>query len=74
MVMSVDLSESIVSEAKTVSKVLNRSIAGQIEHWVKIGRIAEENPDLTYEFIKNILIAQEEAKEGRLEEYHFDSK
>jgi hypothetical protein len=33
-----------------------------LEHWVRIGRIVEENPDLTYEFIKNILIAQQEAQ------------
>lgn len=74
MAMTVKLSESIISEAKIMSKALNRSIAGQIEHWARIGRIAEENPDLTYEFIKNILIAQEEAKADKLETYHFDSK
>ena len=45
----------------------NRSLAGQIEHWAKIGKIAEENPDLSYEFIKNILIAQEEAKAEKLQ-------
>ena len=74
MSTAVKLSESIVSEAKIMSKALNRSIAGQIEHWAKIGKIAEENPDLTYEFIKNILIAQQEAKSGKLELYIFDKK
>ena len=34
----------------------------QIEHWVKIGRIAEENPDLPYNFIKDILLSLEEEK------------
>lgn len=47
-------------------------MAGQIEHWAKIGRLAEENPDLTYELIKNLLIAQQEAKLGKLEAYSFD--
>lgn len=69
---AVKLSESIISEAKIISKALNRSVAGQIEHWAKIGRLAEENPDLTYEFIKNLLIAQQEAKFGKLENYSFD--
>lgn len=46
---AVKLSEHIVSEAKVISKALNRSVSGQIEHWAKIGRLAEENPDLTYE-------------------------
>lgn len=69
---TVKLSKSIVSEARIISKALNRSLAGQIEHWAKIGRLAEENPELTYEFIKNILIAQQEAVANKLEEYVFD--
>lgn len=71
---TVKLSEGIISEAKIMSKALNRSVAGQIEHWAKIGRIAEENPDLTYEFIKNILIAQQEARAGKLQPYVFDKQ
>jgi hypothetical protein len=72
MATAVKLSENIVSEAKIISKALNRSIAGQIEHWAKIGRIAEENPDLTYELIKNILISQQEVQADNLEPYKFD--
>lgn len=71
---TVKLSEGIVSEAKIMSKALNRSVAGQIEHWAKIGRIAEENPDLTYELIKNILIAQQEARAGKSQPYVFDKQ
>ena len=41
---------------------------------VKIKQIMEENPDLTYDFIKNILIASEEADAGKLKEYSFDEK
>jgi ParD-like antitoxin of type II ParDE toxin-antitoxin system len=74
MATAVKLSEHIISEAKIISKALNRSVAGQIEHWVRIGKIAEENPDLSYEFIKNILIAQEEVEAGKLKSYHFDEK
>jgi len=69
MASAVKLSETIVSEAKVMSRALNRSIAGQIEHWAKIGKLAEENPELTYEFIKNILIAQQEIHEGKIESY-----
>ncbi len=72
MSSAVKLSDKIVKEAKSISKALNRSVAGQIEHWVKIGKIAEENPDLTYELIKNILISQHEAEAGNLEQYKFD--
>jgi ParD-like antitoxin of type II bacterial toxin-antitoxin system len=69
---SVKLSQNIITEAKIMSKAFNRSVAGQIEHWAKIGRLAEENPDLTYEFIKNILIAQQEALADKNQEYKFD--
>lgn len=74
MATAVKLSETIVSEAKVMSKALNRSVAGQIEHWAKIGKIAEENPDLTYQFIKDILIASQEAQAGKLEPYVFNKK
>ena len=74
MTMAIELSESIVSEAGIIAKALNRSVAGQIEYWAKIGRIAEENPDLTYEVIKNILIAQEEISAGKTEPYIFNKK
>ena len=53
---SVKLSETIISEAKVVSKALNRSVAGQIEYWAKIGKIAEENPNLTFEKLKEIIL------------------
>jgi hypothetical protein len=65
---SVKLSEDIISSAKIMSKALNRSIAGQIEYWAKIGKIAEENPDLNYELIKNILIGRSH------ENFHRDLK
>ena len=74
MATAVKLSENIVSEARIISKACNRSIAGQIEYWAKIGKIAEENQDLTYDFIKNILIARQEAKAGKLKAYQFDKK
>jgi hypothetical protein len=74
MPMAVKLSDAIVSDAQIRSKALNRSVAGQIEYWAKIGKIAEENPDLTFEFIKNLLISQQEVQAGKLEAYHYSKK
>jgi hypothetical protein len=71
MSSAVKLSDEIVSEAKIASKVLNRSVAGQIEHWAKIGKIAEANPDLTYEFIKDILLGLQELEAGEKHPYEF---
>ncbi len=74
MSTSVKLSQEMITEAKVKSKVFNRSIAGQIEYWAKIGRIAEENPDLTYEFVKKILISLNEIEQGLGEPYVFRKK
>ncbi|MBV8660823.1 MAG: ParD-like family protein [Candidatus Dependentiae bacterium] len=72
MATSVKLSDEMVMQAKTMSRALNRSIAGQIEYWAKIGKIVEENPDLTYDFIKKLLIAKEESLAGNVTPYEFD--
>jgi len=74
MAISVKLSDDIVAQAKTMSRALNRSVAGQIEYWAKIGKIAEENPDLNYDFIKKLLIAREESQAGVLVPYEFDAQ
>jgi DNA polymerase III psi subunit len=62
MVSDSKLSGALIKQAERTAKALNRSVAEQIEHWVRIGMVAEENPDLTYEFIKKILSAQQEAQ------------
>ncbi|MCC5845120.1 MAG: hypothetical protein JJU05_12800 [Verrucomicrobia bacterium] len=64
------ISSDLAREARTRSSVEKRSLTGQIEFWASIGRIAEENPELPYSFIKELLIAREEAKSAR-EEYVF---
>ncbi len=66
------LDESLVNDAKIIGEVMSRSAAKQVEHWAKIGRIMEDNPDLTYEFVKDTLIAKAEADAGKLEAYSFD--
>lgn len=43
----------------------------QINHWAKIGKIAEENPDLSFQFIQSVLEAREEALNGQTEPYVF---
>lgn len=71
MPTAVRISEELVFEAKKMSKVEHRSITGQIEHWARIGKIAEENPNLTYDLIKEILLGVEELEYGPKTEYHF---
>ena len=71
MTTEVRVSDKLVREAKLFSKVDNRSVTGQIEHWARIGKCAEENPDLTYSLIKGILIGLEELDQGESSEYKF---
>lgn len=71
MASAVRISDKLVRDAKLYSKVDNRSVTGQIEHWARIGKCAEENPDLTYSLIKEILIGLEELVQGESSEYKF---
>ncbi len=72
MATAVRISSKLVTEAKLFSKLDQRSLTGQIEHWAKIGKCAEENPDLTYSLIKDILLGMEELEQGEFSEYKFD--
>jgi len=71
MPSAVKISDSLANKAKTRSKIEKRSFAGQIEYWATIGEIVEENPDMPYTFIKDILIGREQANNGELSEYIF---
>ena len=71
MTNAVRVSEDLVREAKIYSKVDKRSVTGQIEYWARIGKCAEENPNLTYNLIKEILIGLVELEEGESSEYRF---
>ena len=70
----VKLSDKLVAQAKRHAGIGHRSIPKQIEHWSQIGRIAEENPNLSYNFIKDIMLALDESHYGEISEYSFDNK
>ncbi|MBW1671943.1 MAG: hypothetical protein JRI32_06795 [Deltaproteobacteria bacterium] len=71
MATAVRITDELVIEAKKFSKIDNRSLTGQIEHWARIGKCAEENSDLTYSLIKDILIGLAELEQGESSEYKF---
>lgn len=71
MTRAVRVSDELLREAKNYSDIDNRSITGQIEHWVRIGKNAEENPDLTYTMIREILIGIKELEKEESSEYNF---
>ena len=57
--IAVRVSDQLVKQARIYSHIEDRSTSGQIEYWAKIGKIAEENPDLTFTIIKDILRGME---------------
>lgn len=68
MAINVKLSEKLVEQARLNGRAQHRSVPKQIEYWSQIGKIAEENPDLPFQMIRDILLSmQEEATE----EYRF---
>jgi len=69
--VSIRLEESLVNKAKVIGDALSRSPAKQIEHWAKIGKMMEDNPDLPYQFVKEATIAKAEKEASELEEYKF---
>ncbi len=69
MSVNVKLSEALVDQAKRYAQIQHRSVPKQIEYWSQIGKIAEENPDLPFVMIRDILIADQEEVVG---EYEFN--
>ena len=71
MSTTIRISDELVKEARKYSNIEHRSITGQVEYWAKIGKYAEENPDLTFTLIKEILIGIEELNNNEVTEYKF---
>jgi hypothetical protein len=60
MSVNVKLSNTLVKQAELFASIEHRSVPKQIEYWSQIGKIAQENPDLTFSMIREILIADKE--------------
>jgi len=72
MATAVRISDELLNLARKISKLENRSVTGQIEHWAQIGKISEENPDMPYSLIKELLMGLQELASGDFSEYKFD--
>ena len=48
MAINVKLPEALVESAKRYGNIKHRSVPKQIEYWSQIGKIAAENPDLSF--------------------------
>ena len=69
MATSVRLDDGFVTHARVHAEAESRSLPKQIEYWAKIGQIMIDNPDLSYEFVREALLATEEVKQGLTKPY-----
>jgi len=71
MAKAIKLSDELVNDATAHGKAHHRTPPRQIEYWARIGKIAEENPDLPLGFVKDMLVAIEEVELGDVSEYKY---
>ena len=71
MSIAIRISDPLARKARDHSRALHRSLAGQIEYWAKMGEILEDNPDLSFSFVREILVGREQAESGELTPYEF---
>ena len=58
MPTAIKLTDEFVDLARGEGRVMGRSIAGQVEHWARLGRAVERAPEFAYERIRAVLSAQ----------------
>ena len=69
MFKRVHLSPDLVQAAQVSARQNQRTIADQIEFWVRLGRAAEENPDLSSQMLVDLLIGIEDINQGNIRPY-----
>lgn len=62
----IELSDDLVNSATKHGKACHRSPSQQIEYWAKIGKAAEENPDLPFSFLTDIIVSLAEMESGEM--------
>jgi len=71
MLIQVELSESLVADAKSASKITKRNLSKQIEYWARLGKSIEENPELPLPLIQDILASQADIALNKLSKFRF---
>ena len=62
--VSIRLPKDLKKIIEIKAKSSNRNFTNQVEDYLRIALIVEENPDLPYKFIKDILEAKAEKEAG----------
>jgi hypothetical protein len=62
MNIAIEIEQALYEQAQKEAEIEQRSIAGQIEFWARLGRTALDNPDLPISFVRDLLIAKDEER------------
>lgn len=54
----VKISDELHDSAKLMARAMSRSINSQAEYWMRVGKLIEENPTVTYADVLKILVTQ----------------
>ncbi|EHL30404.1 ParD-like family protein [Legionella drancourtii] len=54
----VKISDELHEATKIMARAMSRSINSQAEYWIRVGKLAEENPAITYPEIIKMLVNQ----------------
>ena len=71
MLVPIKLSESLIQDAKSASRIAKRTLPNQIEHWARLGKACDENPDLPVHMLQDILASRVEMNLNKLSQFHF---
>lgn len=67
----VNLSDSLVAMAQSAGAAHQRTAGQQIEYWARLGKAAEDNPELPNVFIQQIMQSLRECGGEALTEYRY---
>ena len=69
MATNVKLPDELVERARRTATAEHRSVPKQIEYYYRLAQIAEENPELSFSLIRELLLADAEEATN---EYRFN--
>ncbi len=69
MATNVKLPDELVERARRTATAEHRSVPKQIEYYYRLAQIAEENPDISFSLIRELLLADAEEATN---EYRFN--
>jgi len=65
MASVIKLSDKLLDDAKAYGNATRRTPPKQIEYWARLGQIAEENPDLSFRFVQDILVTLKDIEKSK---------